>query len=64
MVGLIQGDRSIWQSLRWKGRSYPSIERSPVIPLWLDKIHFKNSQDISRLEQSQKTSNKLGKGVA
>ncbi|MBD1885430.1 hypothetical protein [Microcoleus vaginatus] len=64
MVGFVQGDRSIWQSLRWKGRSYPWIERSPVIPLWLDKIHFKNSQDISRLEQSQKTSNKFAKGVA
>lgn len=57
MVGLIQGDRSIWESLRWKGRS-------SVSPLWLDKIHFKGSKDVNGLEESQKTSNKFAKGVA
>ena len=45
-------------------RAIVSLDRTqPVIPLWLDKIHFKNSPDVSRLAQSQKTSNKFGKGV-
>src|SRR6476469_3603637 len=52
MVGLIQGDRSIWQSLRWKGRS-------SVSPLWLDKIHFKGSKDVNRLEKFPKNIQKI-----